>query len=67
MRYAVWEGEFPLFGVSMKVSVLDDGERVIHADSMEALFSAIGECEVAPDEAERQVEKFVGWMRTAGV
>ena len=39
---AVWEGSFRLFGVDVRCYVLDDGQRIIHADDVVALFEAMG-------------------------
>lgn len=36
----VWSGVFPLMGVDMKCHVLDNGERIIEQDSVEAFFDA---------------------------
>lgn len=36
---AVWEGSFIVGGVEVKCVVLDDGRRIIEAESMEALVT----------------------------
>lgn len=42
----VWSGSFMIGSVEMKVHVLDNGQRIIEAGSVEALFdSAIGDPE----------------------
>ena len=59
---AVWVGTFTLFGVPLRCSVLDTGERVIDADDVERLFEAMG------DDAEidvAELERFARW-RAAG-
>jgi hypothetical protein len=36
--HAVWEGTFSIGGAELKVYVLNDGQRVMDADSFAALF-----------------------------
>ena len=57
---AVWEGEFIVFGVTVKCYVLDDGRRIIEAESMKRLLDAMyhGDCEMNAD-----FSKFAGWMK----
>jgi hypothetical protein len=38
---AVRSSEFTLFGVRVRCYVLDDGQRVIDADDLQALFAAM--------------------------
>lgn len=40
---AVWSGTFTVLGVELKCHVLDNGRRIIEADSMEAFFRAPGD------------------------
>ena len=35
---SVWSGSFCIFGVEMKCHTLDNGQRIIEADSMAAFF-----------------------------
>lgn len=47
MPEAVWEGTFSVGGMSLTVYVLDDGRRIIGAESFAALFG--GSTSVTPD------------------
>ena len=38
---AIWEGSFTLFGVDVKCYVLEDGQRLIEAKSMENMIAAM--------------------------
>ena len=38
---AIWTGSFTLFGAEIKCAVLDDGQRVIEAKSLEAMFNGM--------------------------
>lgn len=38
---SVWSGSFHILGVDVRCHVLDDGQRIIEADSMTALFEAM--------------------------
>lgn len=38
---AVWSGTFRLFGVELHCHTLDDGQRIIEADSMRRLLDAM--------------------------
>lgn len=42
MRQATASATFIVFGVEVKCHVLDDGQRIIEADSAKALFEAMG-------------------------
>lgn len=57
---AVWSGEFPLFGVTLKCHTLSNGMRIIEADSLEALFSATEQR--APADLE-ELAAFLKWKR----
>ena len=37
----VWEGSFVLFGVEIKCAVLDNGQRIITAESVAAMFEGM--------------------------
>jgi hypothetical protein len=41
MKNSVWSGTFHLLGIDVKCHVLEDGTRVVEADSMIALMEAI--------------------------
>ena len=34
----IWSGSFTVYGVEVKCHVLDDGQRIIEAESVDALF-----------------------------
>ncbi len=59
---AVWSGTFKLFGVEVKCHTLSNGQRVIEADSMEALFAAMGNGTINPDD-NQDVTEFAKWQR----
>lgn len=58
---AMWQGEFTICGVTLKVCVLDDGQRVIEAESFERLMAAMadGSFNAAPEDW-AEFAKFVG-------
>lgn len=58
---SVWQGSFRLFGVDIRCHVLDNGKRIIEAESFAALLSAF---EAADDEqiSSDEVERFAKWM-----
>lgn len=56
---AVAEASFKLFGVTVRAYVLDDGQRILHADDVAALFEAMGSADAEatdPAEAQRYAE-----------
>lgn len=57
---SIWSGSFRVYGVDVKCHVLDDGQRVIEADSVAALFEAMG----TPGVEMGDVEEFVRWQRS---
>lgn len=61
LPHAVWSGSFNIFGVDVKCHVLSDGERVIEAESMEAVLKAMA----APDPAMNTREQAVNLDRIA--
>ena len=38
---AIWEGSFKIFGIDIKCATLEDGRRIILAESMDALFEVM--------------------------
>jgi hypothetical protein len=64
---AVWSGSFRLFGVDVQCHTLDDGQRIIEADSMRRLIDAMID---GPGTAEEQQPitndflKFIAWRQT---
>ncbi len=57
---AIWTGTFTLFGVPLRCSVLEDGQRVIDADDVLAFFSAMGDRTESPSDP-AEVERFARW------
>lgn len=57
MPTSVWSGSFVIFGIEIKCHVLDDGQRIIEADSIEALFSSPTETTAGGD-----LEEFTNWI-----
>lgn len=55
---AIWEGSFRLFGVDVQCAVLDTGERIIEASSMDRMFAAMAHG-AACDQA--QIDAFTRW------
>ena len=59
MPQTVWEGSFTIFGVEVKCYVLDDGQRIVDAESMAALIEAMD----APLVEELgDIEEFAVWQ-----
>ena len=61
MPQSVWSGTFTLLGVEMHCHVLDNGERIIEAESFEKFIEAMATSETKIDEAE--AVKFFRWQR----
>jgi hypothetical protein len=62
---AVWEGDFNLFGVTLRCYVLDDEAktRIINADDVARLFEVMGqEGNVMPSD-EEAMRDFMRWQR----
>jgi hypothetical protein len=60
---SVWSGSFELFGVTINCHVLEDGQRIIEAESVERLFSAMTSPETtASDSDEKALEAFSRWI-----
>lgn len=57
---AVHTGEFQLGGVTMRVHVLDDGRRVIDAESVHAFLDAL---ENGPTITPEQADAFARFIR----
>lgn len=58
---AIWEGSFHLLGVEVKCVQLDNGQRIIEAESFHALMRAMHE---APSDVELgDIEAFRRWHR----
>ena len=59
---SVWQGTFRLFGVDVKCHVLDNGQRIIEADSLEELFTAIDD-DIIRDPASADANEFFSWCK----
>lgn len=58
---ATHSGEFTIFGITLRCHRLDDGEAVIEADDLRALFNAMaGDC---GDLDEAEVQAFMNFQR----
>ncbi len=57
---SIWEGSFKVFGVELKCHVLDDGRRIIEADSVADLLDAMGS--VDPIDI-GDLDNFVKWQK----
>jgi hypothetical protein len=56
---SVWSGTFRIFGVDVRCHVLDDGQRIIEADSVAELIEAME----APDNRDiGDIENFHKWQ-----
>ncbi len=61
---AVWEGEFTVFGVTVRCAVLDDGERVINAEDTHRLMKAMARPE-SRSTPKADFEQFARWISGA--
>jgi hypothetical protein len=57
---AIWSGTFNVWGVELRCHVLDDGQRVIEAESMERFVAAMQNG--ALDQTQELTE-FYRWQR----
>lgn len=62
---SVYQGSFHIFGVELIVHVLNDGQRVIEADSMTALFHAMETGEV--DTPKEDIAKLTRFLHGRGI
>lgn len=58
--HTVWSGSFHIFGVEVKCYTLSNGQRVIEAASVEALFEAMGDPATVEDVS-TDMEAFYKW------
>lgn len=58
---AVWTGTFRLFGVDLECSVLDNGQRVISADSIDALLNAMDANGPTTEDDCAEAHRFAAW------
>ena len=62
---SVWQGSFNILGVDLKCHVLNNGQRIIEASSLEALLEAMGD----PNSvySEKDMTAFAKWRLGQGV
>jgi hypothetical protein len=60
---SVWSGSFNVFGVELKCRVLNNGQRIIEADSMADFFNSLADDADAVAE-DPNLEEFVKWFRS---
>ncbi len=58
---AVWEGSFTLFGVKLRCAVLENGQRIVEAESFHAFLKAMDENPSLVNREELQA--FQDWYR----
>lgn len=65
---AVWEGEITLFGVKLRVYVLEGNRRIIHSDDMHELprVMTAGYCEQTPVEARAEMDRMMDFLHGCG-
>lgn len=59
---AIWEGTFRIFGVELQCAVLDNGARIIEANSLKELFCKMGKSTMT-DIDNSEIEHFTKWQR----
>lgn len=58
---SIWQGTFTMFGVEVRCHVLDDGRRIIEAESMTELLNAMASCNRVVDP--KEIEGFAKWQK----
>ena len=58
---AVWSGTFTLFGITLNCAVLDNGQRIVEAESFHAFLRAMEENPSIVDT--KELEAFQEWYR----
>jgi hypothetical protein len=61
LPHVVWSGEFAFGGITMRCHVLDDGQRVIEEESVNAFLAWLEDC--SPEDAKSFDEQFAMWVR----
>lgn len=56
---SIWSGSFRILGVDVKCHVLNNGQRIIEAESLEAVMKAMADPTTTIDEAE--IQAFARW------
>lgn len=57
MPKSVWSGSFTVFGVELKCHTLDNGQRIIEADSLAELMEKMGQSDMPVGD----IDKFNYW------
>jgi len=59
---AIWSGTFTVMGVELKCHMLDSGQRIIEAESMNEFMEKLTDGELDPMDVEDMTE-FYRWQR----
>jgi hypothetical protein len=62
---SIWSGELNVFGVSLRVHVLDNGQRIIEEQSLADLFNP--EREFVDDDIDASALKLATFIKGRGV
>ena len=62
---AVWSGSFRIFGCTVLCHTLDDGRRIVDAESMNALLECLTQGVATMDPGDGQLAAFTRWQRGA--
>jgi uncharacterized protein (DUF2267 family) len=55
---------FHMFGIKVECSILDDGTRIVKAQSMEALFERMNDPKLSPSDDDRQaMHAYNRWLK----
>lgn len=60
--HATWEGTFRICGIEIQCAVLDNGMRIINAESLQACFDGIKSASLGPFDRD-EIERFARWQR----
>lgn len=58
---SVWSGSFNVFGVELKCHMLDNGLRIIDADSIDKFLNGLANADVPAEDP--NIEEFMKWFR----
>jgi hypothetical protein len=59
---AVWQGSFNVWGIELKCYVLDTGQRIIDAESMDRFIEALTSGDHEPDIND-ELATFLRWQK----
>ena len=60
---SIWSGSFTLFGVEIECHILDDGQRIIEAESIERLFEAMARVDDRKAPEPDEMDSFGRWLQ----